>query len=214
MTAQAMKHTIRQSIIAARQELSVADRAVFSHAIAARLSALTAYQNAVTVLAYMSFGAEFVTSAWVQQALLDGKQVLLPKVNSISKQLDLYQIADLQLDLALGTWAIPEPLTDRCRKVDELGKIDFILLPGVAFARDGSRLGYGGGYYDKLLARIAGAQNSQHPPPVLVAAAFSMQLLESIPQEVTDRKVEWLLTENEVIDCGTTINMSGLNKLK
>ena len=82
-----------------------------------------------------------------------------------------------------------------------LAGIDFVLLPGVAFARDGARLGYGGGYYDKLLARIDSVKKTRPKHPALVAAAFSMQLVKEIPQEATDRKVEWLLTENEVIDC-------------
>jgi 5-formyltetrahydrofolate cyclo-ligase len=78
--------------------------------------------------------------------------------------------------------------------VDALDTIDFILLPGVAFGRDGARLGYGGGFYDKLLARLT-------HKPVLAAGAYGMQLIEDIPQEATDRKVEWLATENETIHC-------------
>ncbi len=202
MTAQAMKQTLRQSIIAARQNLAASDRAAFSRAITARLIALEAYQSAFAVLGYMSFGAEFESAAWVQQALQDGKQVLLPRVNSATKQLELFQVADLRRDIAPGKWDIPEPLPERCRRVDTLEVIDFILLPGVAFARDGSRLGFGGGFYDKLLARIDSGDRSRPGYPALVAAAFSVQLLASIPQEATDRKVEWLLTENEVIVCG------------
>ncbi len=194
MNPQAMKQSLRQSIIAARQNLAAADRAAFSRAITARLAALAAYQSASTVLGYMSFGAEFESAAWVQQALLDNKQVLLPKVNRSSKQLDLYQISDLQQDLAPGAWDIAEPVPGRCRKVETLNEVDFILLPGVAFARDGARLGYGGGFYDKLLARMP-------HQPALAAAAFSMQLVADIPQEATDRKVEWLLTEHETIQC-------------
>lgn len=231
MSKQAMKQALRQSIIAARQKLAVAEHDAFSLAIIKSIMQLDEYRRAKTVLAYMSFGAEFATAAWVQQALQDGKQVLLPRVNSSSKQLELFQVADLQQDVAPGKWDIPEPLPQRCRRVDDSERIDFILLPGVAFARDGSRLGYGGGFYDKLLERICPDAHRQiphpNPPPagdllagscplrsgsaveegvkagypLLVAAAFSMQLVAEIPQEATDRKVDWLLTENEVIDC-------------
>ena len=194
MSTQTMKQSLRQSIIAARQKMDSAERAEYSRAITARLVDLKAYQRAQVVLGYMSFGAEFATMAWVRRALQDGKQVLLPKVNKSSRQLELYRVRDLQQDVAPGLWDIPEPLPQRCDKVDALGLIDFILLPGVAFARDGSRLGYGGGFYDKLLARMP-------HQPALVAAAFAMQLAPAIPQEATDRKVEWLLTEHEVIDC-------------
>jgi 5-formyltetrahydrofolate cyclo-ligase len=203
MKAQAMKQTLRQSIIAARLKLAASEHIEFSRTISKYIMLLDVYKRAKVVLGYMSFGAEFSTTPWIQQAMQDGKQVLLPKVNTSSKQLDIYQVKDLQQDLQADAWDIPEPLPERCAKVEALADIDFILLPGVAFARDGSRLGYGGGFYDKLLERIACADGSSAGKPALVAAAFSMQLVGEIPQEPTDRKVEWLLTENEVIDCTT-----------
>lgn len=199
-----MKQSLRQSIIAARQKVAAAERAELSREITLRILNLSSYKEARTVLGYMSFGAEFDTATWVQQALQDGKQLLLPKVNGSTRQLELYRIRDLQQDVAPGTWDIPEPLPQRCEKVDAAERVDFILLPGVAFAREGARLGYGGGFYDKLLARIdpqASGQPKQAGRPVLAAAAFAMQLVKDIPQEATDRKVEWLLTENEVIHC-------------
>ncbi len=194
MTVQAMKQSLRQSIIAARQNLAAAERAAASRAITARLAALASYRNASTVLAYMSFGAEFETAAWVRQALQDNKQVLLPRVNRASKELDLYLVEDLQRDLAPGAWDIPEPVPERCRLAGSLHEVDFILLPGVAFTQDGARLGYGGGFYDKLIARMP-------HQPALVAAAFSMQLVTALPQEATDRKIEWLVTEHATIQC-------------
>jgi 5-formyltetrahydrofolate cyclo-ligase len=250
MNKQMMKQGLRQSIIAARQNMAAAERAECSREITLKLLNLPSYRDSQTVLGYMSFGAEFETGVWVQQVLRDGKQVLLPRVNSNTKQLELFQVVDLQQDVAPGKWDIPEPLPQRCRRVDDSERIDFILLPGVAFARDGSRLGYGGGFYDKLLERIcldahrvlphpsgdvaaSAALHTRPTPggcnpspmgdllagscplrsgsaveegtkamqPVLVAAAFSMQLVVDVPQEATDRKVEWLITEHEVINC-------------
>jgi len=195
-----MKQSLRQSIIAARQNMAAIDRAELSREITQRILNLTSYRNSGSVLGYMSFGAEFDTGGWVRQVLQNGKHLLLPKVNTSTKQLELYRVTDLQRDLAPGPWNIYEPVPEHCIKVDAQVRPDFVLLPGVAFGRDGSRLGYGGGYYDKLLARIApGTKDCQ---PALVAAAFSMQLAKDIPQEATDRKVEWLITESEVIDCG------------
>ncbi len=194
MNIQARKQALRQSIIASRSQLTEAERAEMSGAIAARIAELDAYRTAVTVLGYMNFGAEFAAEILVRQALHDGKQVLLPKVNRDTRQLDVYRIADPARDIAPGLWDIREPLVERCDKVDELSSIDFILLPGVAFGRDGARLGYGGGFYDKLLARMT-------LQPTLVAAAFALQVVEDIPQEATDRKVQWLITEQETIRC-------------
>ncbi len=196
MSTQTMKRVIRQRIIADREQLSVTLRAQFSSGISQRILQMPVYQAARTVLGYMSFGAEFVSDSLMQQVLADGKQLLLPKVNLARNELDLYRVTDLQHDLALGLWDIREPLAERCVRVDTLQEVDFVLLPGVAFGRDGARLGYGGGFYDKLLARFTHR-------PALVAAAYTIQIVAGIPQEDTDRKVEWLVTENETIDCNS-----------
>jgi 5-formyltetrahydrofolate cyclo-ligase len=194
MSIQTRKQSIRQSIIAARSKIAGAERARLSKQIADRITGLDAYRTAATVLGYMNFGAEFAAETFVLQALRDGKQMLLPKVNRATKQLDIYRITDLAQDVAPGLWDIPEPLIERCTRIDDLSCVDFILLPGVAFGRNGERLGYGGGFYDKLLEKITHR-------PALVAAAFAMQVAEDIPQEPTDHKVEWLITEQETIRC-------------
>ena len=194
MTVQGLKQVLRQSIIAAREKLPVPDRLRLSRVVIGSVCELTAYRQAQTVLGYLNFGAELAAELWVQQAIADGKRVLLPRVNQASKHLDLYRVRDLQHDVAPGSWGIREPVIERCIKEDALGTVDLILLPGVAFTREGVRLGYGGGYYDKLLARLPHR-------PVLVAAAFALQIVPEIPQERTDRNVGWLVTENETIRC-------------
>ena len=202
MSIQVLKQAIRQRIIFEREQLPAGLRTQFSAAIVRRIAQLPEYQAARVVLGYMNFGAEFESDIWVRQALADGKQLLLPKVNRITNELDIYRVADLQHDLAPSLWNIREPLPDRCTRVDTLKEVDFILLPGVAFGRDGARLGYGGGFYDKLLARPDIKNRAAHGL-ALVAGAYTMQLVEGIPQEVNDRKVQWLVTENETIDCMT-----------
>ena len=200
MTMQGLKQSIRQRILTEREQLSAGLRAQFSAAIVERIVQMREYQAARMVLGYMNFGAEFESELWVRQALTDGKQLLLPKVNRATNTLDVYRVTNLQHDLAPGTWNIREPLPERCVKVDSLEEVDFILLPGVAFERDGARLGYGGGFYDKLLARLNENSGAAHSL-ALVAGAYSMQLVADIPQEATDRRVQWLVTENETLHC-------------
>ena len=194
MNIQTRKQALRQSIIAAREKLPASERLHLSHAIIGSVCDLAAYRQAQTVLGYLNFGAELAAELWVQQALADGKRVLLPRVNRASRHLDLYKVQDLQQDVAPGSWGIREPVVERCIKEDALGTVDFILLPGVAFTREGARLGYGGGYYDKLLAQMPHR-------PTLVAGAFALQVVQEIPQEKTDRNVGWLVTEDETIRC-------------
>lgn len=190
------KSLLRKRILFLREQLSCDVRAAYSASITERLLQFPQYQQARIVLGYMNFGAEFDSSIWVGQALADGKRLLLPKVNRHTNQLDLYRVDDIQGQLAPGLWNIPEPVIERCERLNSLNGVEFALLPGVAFARNGARLGYGGGFYDKLLARMT------HRPS-LVAAAFSLQVVEDIPQEPTDVRIDWVVTERERVDCST-----------
>jgi 5-formyltetrahydrofolate cyclo-ligase len=192
MNVQVRKQALRQSIIAAREALGEVERAALSARIAANLLALPSYREAETVLAYLNFGAEFAAEILVQQALHEGKRVLLPKVQG--GELAVFQVRDLPHDVQLGRWDIREPIAARCPEIKALHEIDWVLLPGVAFTKNGARLGYGGGFYDKFLARLS------HQPS-LVAAAFEVQVVEEIPQEATDKSVGFLVTENETVRC-------------
>ena len=196
---QSIKQAIRKRTLSLREQLTPTARAMHSAAILERLVQLPEYQQAETALGYMNIGAEFSSEFWIQQALADGKKLALPRVNRHTNQLDLYWVDDLENQLAPGLWGIREPMVERCERVATLNEVEFALLPGVAFTRDGARLGYGGGFYDKLLAHFR-EQNGTHRP-ALVAAAFALQIVEQIPQEATDVKVEWIVTEQETIDC-------------
>jgi len=191
---QMTKPGIRKQILALREQLVPDRRAAYSAAISARTVMLEVYRKANTVLGYMNFGAEFASELWVQQVLADGKKLALPRVNRHTNQLDLYWVDDLENQLAAGLWGIREPIVERCERLATLNEVEFALLPGVAFARDGARLGYGGGFYDRLLFRMTHR-------PALAAAAFALQIVEQIPQEATDVKVEWIITEQETIAC-------------
>jgi 5-formyltetrahydrofolate cyclo-ligase len=188
------KAGLRKQVLAQREALSADERAAISRLITEHILAMPEYQNATTVLGYMHFGSEFISELWVRQALADGKRLVLPRVNRHANELDLYRVDDLASQLAAGSWGIAEPVVERCERLIDLNEVEFALLPGVAFARNGARLGYGGGYYDKLLARI-------NPHPVRVAAAFALQVVQNVPQETTDVEVEWLVTERETIRC-------------
>ena len=181
-------------MLAAREQTLESERARMSRSITARIAEMAPYRSAKMVLAYMNFGAEFESEALVRKVLAGGKALLLPKVNPAMRELELYRVEDVDAQLAPGAYGIREPIVERCIRQDVLEEIEFILMPGVAFGRDGARLGYGGGFFDKLLARMA-------HKPVLVAGAYSMQVVANIPMEANDRRVDWLVTESETIRC-------------
>jgi 5-formyltetrahydrofolate cyclo-ligase len=191
---QSLKQAIRKSVRSLREQLSSEMRAEHSAAITARLLQLPEYRRAEVVLGYMNFGAEFASELFAERVLADGKRLLLPKVNHHTNHLDLYFVEDFETQLAQGLWGIREPVVERCERLNALNEVEFALLPGVAFTREGARLGYGGGFYDKLLAGMTHR-------PALVAAAFALQIVEQLPQEATDIKVERIVTEQETISC-------------
>ncbi|MDD4929413.1 MAG: 5-formyltetrahydrofolate cyclo-ligase [Gallionella sp.] len=199
MTLASEKQQIRSRILAAREQLPPERRAACNAAITERLLQLPAYLDADTVLGYMNFGSEYASECWVARVLADGKRLALPKVNRHTNMLDLYWIDDPKNQLASGLWGIQEPVIERCERPISINEVEFVLLPGIAFSRDGARLGYGGGFYDKLLA---------HAPPARVTAAFGLQVVAQIPQEATDVRVEWIVTETATIDCNAIENPS------
>lgn len=200
-SVEASKSRIRKEVLSRRAQILPEIHAKSCEQIAERVSQLPQYRSARAVLGYMNYDTEFTSDILLARALAEGKRVALPRVNPVTDHLDLYWVNDLKQQLAPGSWGIREPIVEQCERLNSLNEVEFALLPGVAFCRDGSRLGYGGGYYDKLLAGPGGKAKTRKP--ALVAAAFSLQIVETLPQLLTDVKVEWIVTEREVLDCGS-----------
>jgi len=191
---QGAKKALRQSVIARRDALEAGVRSSSSRLIAEKLLALPEYQAAHAVAAYASFGSEPDTSAFLQATLASGKRLILPRINKADRRLELHQITDLRSGLLPGVWGIREPAQSAPRA--QATEVEFILVPGVAFTRDGRRLGYGGGFYDRLLATI-------RPSVRRIAAAFSLQIMDDLPVTPRDERVHCLVSELSVLETGT-----------
>jgi len=185
------KKQLRQEILTRRDALCVDVRRTADARITARLVALGAFARARTVLAFMSIGSEFDTSALVAHVLSSGRSLVLPRVDRAAKRLRLHRVRDLGHDLAPGTWGIREPIEGQCAALD-IAEVDFVVVPGVAFDSACRRLGYGGGFYDRLLEPRSGAA-------CRAAAAYAMQLVEAVPVEAHDRTVDVVVTESDTI---------------
>ena len=188
MTAEA-KAALRRAVLRRRDALTEGDRALLSERIVAAVLELPAYRDAGVVLAYASFGTELRTDGLLRRVLADGKVLLLPRVERGG--LGLYEVRDLAGDLEPGTWGIREPKPDRCPPA-EPGGVGFALVPGVAFDREARRLGYGGGFYDRLLA---GGLPEGTP---LVSGAFELQVVDEVPTDPHDAAVDFVVTEGGI----------------
>lgn len=168
-------------------------RAGYSAAIAARVGGSAAFAAAACVLAFSSIGDEVDTAALLGAVRTQGKTLLLPRVERSSGELVLHAVADPARDLCSGPWGIQEPDPRRCAVAD-IALADLVLVPGVAFAVDGSRIGYGKGYYDRLLT-------AARADAVVMGLAFETQLFPALPLEAHDLPMQWLATEQRLIDC-------------
>lgn len=188
------KAALRKALLARREALFASGSADFSVAITARLRALPQYQQAKSVLATLSFGTEWDTWRFARAVLADGKRLVLPRMVKNPKGLDLHAVRDLDAELVPGPWDIREPDPTACPRVS-LGDVDFCLVPALSCDRHGIRLGYGGGYFDRLLSAPATRAFR------LVALPEAM-LAESLPQEPHDIPVHAYLTEESFLMMG------------
>ena len=186
---QAEKNRIREAALAQRDALAPAARTAASLAILEKVCALPQYAKAKVVLTYIGFGSEIDTQSFFARIIADGKIAVLPQVNRQTQSLDLYSARGMA-ELRRSKWGILEPAA--VAPAVSIDDVDFVLMPGVAFDRTGNRLGYGRGYYDKLISRA-------NPALARVAAAFSCQLVDKVPVDSHDQKVHSIITENETI---------------
>jgi 5-formyltetrahydrofolate cyclo-ligase len=185
------KLALRREVLARREALPADVRATASAAIAQRVAALPEFAAASAVLLTLAFRSEWNTRPLVRAALAASKTVVVPRVDRQTRMLELHSIADPDLDVVPGHLAIPEPLSARPQVPRDA--IDFVLVPGVAFDLEGRRLGYGGGYYDRLLPLLA-------PRAARVAGAFDIQIVERVPAAPHDVRVDAVVTESRIVE--------------
>ncbi len=186
------KFALRARCLARRDALPERVHAAASAAIVAGIAALACWKDAPSVLLTLPIRSEWNSRPLLEAALAAGKRVALPRVDARTRTLELHSIRDPDADVAPGYQRIPEPLPS-CPGVAP-GEVSWVLVPGVAFDARGARLGYGGGYYDRLLPLL----RSGVPR---VAGAFELQLLDAVPLAGHDARIDRLVTEARTIHC-------------
>lgn len=173
------KQELRRAIRERKRALSDADISRRSAILAEKFLQTEAYKAAKTIYGYLPYNQEVRTVPILQQALLDGKQVAVPKV--YGDDMKFICLDDLS-KVSKGYAGIPEPIADAPVAQDETA---LVLMPGLAFDREGHRIGYGGGFYDKFLAR-----EPHHPT---VALCYDFQVLDQLETEEFDIPVDTVI---------------------
>lgn len=184
-----MKDEIRRRILEQRKHMSSEDVEEKSERIHGRLFNSPYYQSSRTIMTYVDFQNEVETRSIINKAIGEGKNIVVPLCGQNYSLLPV-KIGSLG-DLEKGNKGILEP-----KKIDivDVKKLDLVLMPGVTFDRNGNRLGYGLGYYDRFLAQLS-------PSTMIVALAYGFQVVQTLPYEDYDQKVNLIITENETIHC-------------
>lgn len=187
-----LKRSLREKVFKMRDALPPEVRRSHDEAIMRRLFELEEFKRAGKVLFYASFRTEVNTELMIARALELGKTVILPRVNREEKRLTKHVINGLE-ELVPGHMGIPEPDMEKHQEI-KVEDIHMLVIPGLVFDMKGARIGYGGGYYDKILHRIKGDRT-------IAALAFELQVFRSVPGEPHDIPVDYILTEERTINC-------------
>ena len=142
------------------------------------------------MLLFYSFGTEIPTAVLVRRLLTRGWRVLLPYLRD-------------ETHMEAGEIRPGDPLEptgygpkEPARRVAvEPGDVDAVVTPGLAFDAAGRRLGYGGGYYDRYLSRL-------HPHAVRIGIGFASQVVDEVPEEAGDERVDLIVTDEGVVRVG------------
>lgn len=183
-----LKKNIRGKIRRKRNNLPIKYREKSSRLIAEKFLHSTYYADSKNILIYHPFRNEVDTTLIIKDALKNNKNIILPRVHN--KELELYFVTDPSEQLENGAYGIMEPVTDLCKPA-KISEIDLIIVPGVSFDKNLNRLGYGGGYYDKILSRI--------PQKVKkIALCFDIQVVDDLPVLEHDIKMDMIITESKI----------------
>jgi 5-formyltetrahydrofolate cyclo-ligase len=182
------KKKIRVKIKNLLDSLSVQTHKLKSRIITDALLKSDEYREAETIFIYYPFRKEIDTREIIKDALAKNKKIALPKVSG--SEIKIFFITGVKKDLKPGSFDILEPDISRCQEAD-LKSIDLVIVPGLCFDLNFNRLGYGGGFYDRILEKLDKKVKK-------IALAFDLQIFNNVPACSHDKKVDIIITESNI----------------
>lgn len=179
------KGTVRRNCLQSRRLLTDREKAALDRAIADKLLQSKMYLAARTILCYVSLPQEIDTQRIIADAVLRGKRVAVPRCGA-DRQMEFFYVTS-EDDLAPGTFGIPAPKETCALCVPQQN--DLCIVPCLAADRRGYRLGYGGGYYDRYLAR----RRMQ-----TIGLCYSAYVKDTLPTDSFDVSLQTIVTDKEV----------------
>lgn len=187
------KDEARKQMRRQRKEWTGRDRKIATMQARARLFTYLGIRRVTWLYPFVSCGTEIDTMEVIEGVLVHfpWMRIAVPKVNGST--MDFYEIHGMQ-DLQKGYQGILEPITEE--RVEANNGI--MLLPGLAFDRQGGRVGYGAGFYDRYIAAHAALEQKNHHLHK-IGYGFSFQLLDSIETQEYDIVLDGIMTDREFL---------------
>ena len=194
------KKELRKETLKKRDALTVAERIEKSHKIANYVLAQPSFEKADVILLYASFRSEVDTEEIFAFAKERKKRIYFPKV--LGDKMEFYRV-ERETDFENGCWGIREPRVESCeRYLPQEKECVCVIMPGAVFDKDGNRIGYGGGYYDKYLQWLTDEVEMKKLAVNVykMSIAFVCQMIPTgiIQREDHDVKIDAIITEENV----------------
>ena len=187
MIVEMNKKTVREECLQIRNNLSEKWRCNADYSIAKRLFESAVFEQCKTVLCYVSRPDEIDTRLIIEGALSLGKTVAVPRTISTEHRMEFIKIGGLH-ELKQGNFGIFEPL-ENVEKIQQGDNHTLCIIPALCTDKNGHRLGYGGGYYDRFLSNFPGES---------VVLVYSFLSETELPIETHDIPAGWIVTEAEI----------------
>ncbi len=186
LSIEAEKSKIRQTILNQLKEQPLSERRRKSNLIRDRICQFKEFQQSRVMMFYVSMAEEVDMLPLLNKMLEEGRQVNVPCVDQKNNSLLSVPITNPETDLIPGTYGILEPKKHLVNHFD-VNQLEIVLVPGIAFDRQGHRLGRGKGYYDRFLKSL--------PKQIqTIGLAYDFQLMDSIPVNDLDIAVRHVIT--------------------
>lgn len=190
MSRKNAKKALRIEIIKKREALGEKARQEASWKITGKLSGLARSLGWGLISSYLGFDGEVQTEDFLHRCRKEGIRTAVPYIFPGSKRLYFSEIKDFHSELRTNRYGIKEPKR-RFLRLIPTGAFDAIIVPGTLFDRQGHRLGYGLGFYDRALVEVQGKV-------LLIGLAFSLQMTERLPVEEHDIHMDLVITEEKI----------------
>lgn len=183
------KRKIRKDIIKTRDCINENKKEKLDKILKETLFESEYYRHAKKIFMYVSYGSEIETHDIITESINQGKEIYIPRTKFETKLMNAVRFQSFN-QLVKDRYGILEPSEEE--PFIDPNELDLIIVPGVAFDKNGGRLGYGAGYYDRYFGRIS-------DNVLKVALAYDFQLISDVPRDENDVLIDCIITEKNII---------------